>query len=128
MTDHHSLYKAAKRIAEILDDGPYSVVAKLENMPASRSAAINSFVISKSGYSVKMTDDEHALAKRVFDEMRWQERVRGEQERRDGLMKLSEELEAMRAVLPAMAASLSIEMGVKARELAARAAIEGEKG
>lgn len=126
MTDHHNLYKAAKRIAEIFDDGPYSMVAKLENMPDSRAKAIDSFVISKSGYSVKMTDDEHVLANRVFDEMRWQERVRGEQERRDGLMKLSEELEAIRAVLPAMAAALSIEMGVKARELAARAALEGK--
>lgn len=125
MTDHHDLFNAAKRISEILDDGPYSLVAKLENLPDSRAKAIDSFVISKNGYSAKMTDDEHDLVNRIFREMRKYERARGKKERRDGLIKLSEELEAIRAILPAMAASLSVEMGVKARELAARAGIGG---
>lgn len=126
MTDHHDLYKAAKRISEIFDDGQFSEVSKIERLPNFRADAINGLVISKRDYHRKMTEEEESLAQRVFSAMKRHERARGEQERRDGLLKLSQELETIRSVLPAMAATLSIEMGVKARELAARAALVGK--
>jgi hypothetical protein len=110
------------RIAELMADGNYSAVERVRKLPDERAGVVGQFRISKSGYSDRMTDDEQKLAQRAFNEMKRIERERGEQERIIGLRKFSAELESLRAVLPAIAAKVSIAAGERARQLAEEAA------
>jgi hypothetical protein len=116
------LFATVKKLHELSEDGPYSEVGRIRNLPASRSNVVTSFRISKS-YG-NMTNEETALAHRAFAEMRRIEWGTGVEERRKGLLQAADELEALRAILPQLAASVAIQAGERARQLRLEALVD----
>lgn len=114
----------ADRIKEIMNSDKSSLVEKIRKLPITLELDVDGLdVCQKSSYG-SPTREQKVLASRVFDEMKKSERARGKKLRAERLLELSAELESLRAVLPSMAAKLSIELGVKARDLAREAVAE----
>lgn len=128
MSEHAEMVKEfcdiSDRIRKIMDSGKSSLVERIQNLPNSLEDDVNGLVVSQRSNYGSLTMEQKDLASRIFNEMKKSEKERGKKLRAEKLMALSAELEGLRSVLPSMAAKLSIELGVKSRELAREAITE----
>jgi hypothetical protein len=116
----NALLAVLARIKEITGSEYSSLIKSARGKPDERAGSIRNLRISAE-YSSRMTSEQENLAQRIFREMANTERKAGQAEGAALLRSYASEFEALRAVLPSLAASASIEMGAIARSLVTEA-------
>lgn len=111
---------AVHRLRELFDDKPWAEIGRARSLPETRSNRIACILDIRSGADA----DERQRALSAIDALKAGARAAGDTERRVLLARYAAELEALRAILPGLAARLSIDAGVLARQLIAES--EGE--
>lgn len=123
MTDAiQKLVKAVNSVRRLTDTSSGGLLDRARRLPDHYVFALSCLIVQAAGYNASMSDTQKDQAKRIMALIADAERARGERERDETLAGYSIELEALRAILPALAAEAAIEIGVVARKLASEAA------
>jgi hypothetical protein len=121
MSNIQKLVEAVQRAEKLSSASSMSIAQRARELPEKYAREAMSLSVEVPGTYGRMTEDQKALSSRLKKKLASEERARGERERDELLAGYAAELEALRAILPALAASVSIELGVMARALAAEA-------
>jgi hypothetical protein len=114
-----NLIAAVGRIKQLSESGQYSTLAKARALPDEYAREVGGLRVDPwSSYGGRPSDNQQKLAERLKKRMVDEERTRGKSERDDLLAKYAAELESLRAILPALAAAASVELGTLSRALA----------
>ncbi len=108
---------SAEQIKKLTDMESYGAIRSARGLPGEYANQASRIEVLASHYG-RMTEQQKATADRLKNRLIVEERERGERERSALLRKYSSLLEALRAELPALAASAAIEIGIIARSLA----------
>jgi len=106
-----------KRIGELTDASNFSLRERASCIPNRRAEDVADVIFDYRRVKEKSTPRIKELIERCRANAMACERIRGEQERDILLRQYALELEAIRAVLPTIAAQAAIEIGVIAREM-----------
>jgi capsule polysaccharide export protein KpsE/RkpR len=112
VTDIATFYATVQRIERLMNH----LSNEAREMPGQYARRVDSLRVSATHYS-RVSEEQEALAAALQKAMRAKEIARSEAERDTKLREIAAELESLRAVLPGLAAQVSIEMGVTARAL-----------
>ena len=121
MTEPTNLFALVSRIQRLISEEQYgSAVTDAKNKAAAivRDAQNLRFA---SGYHDRPDEKQKNQAARCHAVFVEAEKVRAADGLKSDLLSIASELESLRAVLPQMAAKMAVEMGVRARALAALA-------
>jgi len=112
------LIAVVDKIKILTSSEPYSTLVKARALPNEYAREVGSLRIdSGSAYGGRPSESQIKLADNLKKRMIEAERYRGWNERRVLLSKYASELEGLRAILPALAAKASVEIGITARGL-----------
>jgi hypothetical protein len=116
------LIAAVVRIKQLSESEQYSTLAKARALPSEYARDVSGLRVDPGpSYGGRPSDNQQKLAERLKKRMVDEERTRGKSERDELLAKYAAELESLRAILPALAASACVEVGVLSRALAEEA-------